>query len=127
VLYKRALALVSPTAVAEKSPPYSLNATARPRFQIPDGLSYNDGPYAHQGKAVEAWCEAGYRGILEMATGSGKTITAMIAAYRLYQKHKPLLIVIAAPYTPLIEQWCDEVTAFGLRPENLSAAKGVRG
>lgn len=127
VLYKRALTLVNPTVAAETRPPYGLRLTGTPNFRIPHGLRYNDGPYAHQGKAVEAWCRAGYRGVLEMATGSGKTITAMIGAYRLYQEQKPLLIVIAVPYIPLIQQWCDEVTAFGLRPENLSASKGARG
>lgn len=126
-LYRRALALAISTVVAEESTSFGLNANAKPCFKIPDGLRYGDGPYGHQGKAVEAWCSAGYRGVLEMATGSGKTITAMIGAHRLYQEQKPLLIVIAVPYIPLIQQWCDEVAAFGLRPENLSAAKGVRG
>lgn len=56
-----------------------------------------------------------------MATGSGKTITAMIAAHKLYETHKPLLIVVAAPYIPLIEQWCEEVRPFGLSPRNLTA------
>ena len=91
-------------------------------FCIPDGLSYEDGPFKHQGDAVIAWCEAGYRGVLEMATGSGKTITSMIAAHRLHSNHKPLLIVVSAPYVPLIEQWCSEMGPFGLSPSNLSIA-----
>lgn len=97
------------------------------KFAIPDGLRYEDGPFSHQGRAVTKWCEAGFRGVLEMATGSGKTITAMICAHRLYNEHKPLLIVIAAPYVPLIQQWCDEVAPFGLRPANLTLAGGARG
>ncbi len=91
-------------------------------FVVPAGLRFEDGPFDHQGKAVRAWSEAGYRGVLEMATGSGKTITSMIGAYRLYKKHKPLLVVIAAPYVPLIEQWCDEISPFGLKPVNLTTA-----
>ena len=62
-----------------------------------------------------------------MATGSGKTVTAMICAHRLYDKQKPLLIVVAAPYVPLIQQWCDEIAAFSVRPVNLSTASGKRG
>lgn len=89
-------------------------------FVIPSWLRYEDGPFEHQGKAVNAWCEAGYRGVLEMATGSGKTITSMIGAYRLFEEYKPLLIVVAAPYVPLIEQWCDEIKPFGLNPVNLT-------
>ncbi len=96
-------------------------------FAIPPDLQFEDGPFEHQGKAVKAWCEAGYRGVLEMATGSGKTITAMICAHRLYDVYKPLLIVVAAPYVPLIQQWCDEIAPFGLKAVNLTAANGARG
>ncbi len=111
--------------VAEEPEPYKAVSVPATSFAIPGWLSYEDGPFEHQGKAVEAWCEAGYRGVLEMATGSGKTITSMIGAYRLYQRHKPLLIVVAAPYVPLIEQWCDEIAPFGLKPVNLTTAGGI--
>ena len=104
------------------SPEYEQND-----FRIPSWLRYQDGPFAHQGEAVEAWCAAGYRGVLEMATGAGKTIAAMIAAHRLHQEHQPLLIVIAAPYVPLIQQWCSEVESFGIEPVDLTAANGPRG
>lgn len=95
-----------------------------PAFGIPSWLKYDDGPFEHQGRAVSAWVGAGHRGILEMATGSGKTLTSLLCAYRLYERNKPLLIVVAAPYVPLIEQWCDEVALFGLRPANLTVAGG---
>ena len=98
----------------------------RPVFGIPEGLRYMDGPFQHQGQAVQSWCEAAHRGVLEMATGSGKTITAMICAHRLYELRKPLLIVVSAPYVSLIQQWCDEIAPFGLRPINLTAS-GARG
>ncbi len=95
------------------------------RFTIPERLEYKSGPFEHQGKAVAAWRTAGYRGVLEMATGSGKTITAMIGAHRLHEKNAPMLIVVAAPYVPLIEQWCDEISLFGLRPANLTTVGGA--
>ena len=107
--------------------PYELESPAARAFHIPEWLQYEDGPFEHQGRAVDAWCDAGYRGVLEMATGSGKTITAMICACRLYDGHKPLLIVVAAPYVPLVQQWCDEIEPFGLRPINLTVASGPRG
>ena len=93
-------------------------------FTIPPYLSYRDGEYAHQGKAIDAWCANGFRGVLEMATGSGKTIAAMVAAKHLHEQCQPLFVVIAAPYLPLIDQWCDEVQAFGLTPVNLTNASG---
>ena len=97
-----------------------------PAFTIPSWLRYEDGPFAHQGSAVTAWSEAGYRGVLEMATGSGKTITSMIAAHRLYEARKPLLIVVAAPYVPLIDQWCGEIASFGINASNLAAMTGPK-
>ncbi|MEW6173351.1 MAG: DEAD/DEAH box helicase family protein [Bacillota bacterium] len=106
---------------AEEAEPYDASIPGT-GFAIPGWLRYEDGPFEHQGMAVAAWCDAGYRGVLEMATGSGKTITSMIGAHRLYEGHKPLLMVIAAPYVPLIEQWCDEIAPFGLKPINLTTA-----
>ena len=106
---------------------YETLETKRNTFEIPSGLRFEDGPFEHQGKAVKAWCEASFRGVLEMATGSGKTIAAMIAAYRLYSLYKPLLIVTAAPYIPLIQQWCDEIVPFGINPINLTKSLGPKG
>ena len=119
-LYKRAKELMD-----QAQEPFE--PLPRPVFAIPEWLRYADGPFQHQGQAVEAWCDAGHRGVLEMAIGSGKTIAAMICAHRLYQLRKPLLIVVAAPYVPLIQQWCDEIAPFGLRPINLTEAAGARG
>ena len=115
VLYSRSSEISEDPQTYGTSPPVVTNT-----FAIPKELRFEDGPFEHQGKAVKAWCEAGYRGILEMATGSGKTITSMICAYRLYESNKPLLIVVAAPYVPLIEQWCEEILPFGLQPINLT-------
>lgn len=94
-------------------------------FSIPSYLEYRSGEYEHQGRAVDAWKAAHWRGVLEMATGSGKTITAMIGANLLHQEVGNLLIVIAAPYRPLIEQWCEEVELFGVTPINLTLTGGA--
>ena len=121
ILYKQAT-----KSIEESSASYDFGRPSRPSFTIPSYLEFEKGDFAHQGKAVKAWCEAGYQGILEMATGSGKTITAMICAHRLYNVEKPLLIVVAAPYIPLIQQWCDEISPFGLRAVNLTEAHGAK-
>ena len=121
-LYGRATGTIN-----ESPATYDSFELPRASFAIPSGLRFEDGPFEHQGKAVSAWCEASYRGVLEMATGSGKTIAAMICAHRLYEEHNPLLIVVAAPYVPLIQQWCDEILPFGLKAVNLTASNGARG
>ena len=120
-LYKRALRSGNVTLTDESETPVLAPAV----FTIPSWLEYRSGPFAHQGKAVQAWLDAGYRGTLEMATGSGKTLTSMICAHELHQQSSPLLIVVAAPYIPLIEQWCGEIELFGLKPQNLSAVVGA--
>ena len=94
------------------------------RFSIPDWLKFRTGDYQHQGLAVDAWFSKGNRGILEMCTGAGKTLTAMIGAQLLFEQQGSLLIVVAAPYNVLVNQWCEEIALFGLRPVNLSKAQG---
>jgi len=111
-------------ARVSRTPP-AADAAPERIFAIPPDLRYMDGPFAHQGAAVDSWVQAGYRGILEMATGSGKTISSMIAAYRLAEAEGPVLIVVAAPYVPLIDQWCDEIIPFGLKPTNLTLVQGA--
>ena len=49
----------------------------------------------------------------------------MICAHKLSDLHSPLLIVVAAPYIPLVQQWCDEIGPFGLEPVNLTTAGGA--
>jgi len=120
-LYKKASGRPEPIP----DPPAESAIPKKLEFTIPDWLRYEDGPFAHQGNAVKAWSSAGFRGVLEMATGSGKTITSMICAHKLFDVHKPLLIVVAAPYIPLVQQWCDEIRPFGLEPINLTTAGGA--
>ncbi len=118
-LFERAMITESPDSYSVES--------HRNLFRIPARLRYQEGPFAHQGEAINAWCAAGHQGILEMATGSGKTITAMICANKLYEQSRPLLMVVSAPYVPLMQQWCDEIEPFGICPVNLSAVNGPRG
>ena len=85
-------------------------------FTPPPDLVWEAGRYSHQGAAVLRWEEAGRHGILAMATGSGKTITALLCAWRLWREVRRLVIVIAVPTLPLISQWADECREFGLEP-----------
>ena len=88
----------------------------RERFAPPFDLIWETGRYSHQGTAVLRWEGAGRHGILAMATGSGKTITALLCAWRLWRELRRLVVVIAAPTRPLIAQWADECQDFGLVP-----------
>ncbi len=92
---------------------------APPVLQIPSWLRWRDGDYGFQGEAVDAWeqSEPSERGILEMATGAGKTLTALVCATRLQQRHpdRPLLMVVSVPSLTLVAQWRTEIAKFGLR------------
>jgi superfamily II DNA or RNA helicase len=48
-----------------------------------------------------------------MATGTGKTITALAAAVRLYQREGRLALVVAVPYQHLVDQWNRDARRFG--------------
>ena len=59
--------------------------------------------YDHQKAGLDAWIGAGRRGILEHATGSGKTTTALAAARTNLQIPEPVLILV--PSEILLSQW----------------------
>ena len=94
----------------------SCRSTIAPRLQIPDGLIWESGRYSHQGEAVLAWEKSGKpeRGLISMATGSGKTIAALICAVRTQNRlgETPFLLVISVPSRPLLLQWKKEIEKF---------------
>ncbi|HEY9598694.1 MAG TPA: DEAD/DEAH box helicase family protein, partial [Cyanophyceae cyanobacterium] len=70
--------------------------------------------YQHQ--AVANWFANQGRGTLKMATGSGKTITALAIATELYQKIDLKVLLVVCPYRHLVTQWARECQNFGLNP-----------
>lgn len=62
----------------------------------------------YQKKAIQAWKNNGYRGFYVMATGTGKTWTAIYSAKELLKTQKAL-ILICAPYKHLVKQWWEDV------------------
>lgn len=71
----------------------------------------------YQRRAVRQWVEGGAQGILKMATGTGKTITSLMAAEHVSQALDDCLaLIIAVPYQHLVEQWAEDVKEFGTQP-----------
>ena len=62
----------------------------------------------YQKEAIEAWVKNNYHGFYVMATGTGKTWTAIYSAKELVKTH-PCMIVICAPYKHLVKQWSEDV------------------
>ena len=63
----------------------------------------------YQIDAIEEWANRNYVGIFDMATGTGKTYTALAAVSRLFaDKHQNLAVIIICPYQHLVEQWKED-------------------
>lgn len=69
----------------------------------------------HQLHALNQWRAQGLQGILALATGAGKTITALYGAVRIYETTRRMFLVIAVPYQNLADQWVNEAKNFGMR------------
>ena len=72
----------------------------------------------YQEEAINNWIDNGKRGIFEMATGTGKTFTGLGCMDKLIEEYNsnmsPLLIVVAAPTSHLIDQWEKDVEKFNV-------------
>lgn len=70
----------------------------------------------HQREALTAWQAKGdFQGIFDLATGAGKTITAVYAVVQMAKAIPGLTVVIAAPYQSLADQWCEILETFNIR------------
>lgn len=80
---------------------------------LPKNLSLFD----YQQEAIDTWKRFSYQGIFDMATGTGKTLTALAGMTEL-RNHcfGRLYVVITCPYRHLVEQWAEDVVRFGIEP-----------
>ena len=79
-----------------------------PRFPFPSERSI-------QIDAYKAWIENDRNGIFAMATGSGKTVTALNCLLKQYQENGFYKAVIVVPTRALALQWEDEVKHFNFQ------------
>ncbi|MCJ8281628.1 MAG: DNA phosphorothioation system restriction enzyme [Rivularia sp. ALOHA_DT_140] len=71
---------------------------------------------SYQKQAVNNWFANNGRGTLKMATGSGKTITALAITWELYSQIGLQVLLVVCPYRHLVTQWARECEKFGLQP-----------
>ena len=62
-------------------------------------------PREYQIEAINAVKQNNWKGILEMATGTGKTITSLLIANEYFKENDRIFLIIAVPFTHLVEQW----------------------
>ena len=71
----------------------------------------------HQIAALDAWRAKGdFQGVFDLATGAGKTITAIHGIVKLSEAIDGLACVIAVPYQNLADQWVDILSVFNIYP-----------
>ncbi|MDA2771325.1 DEAD/DEAH box helicase family protein [Bacillus cereus group sp. Bc010] len=70
-------------------------------------------PRKYQQNAIQMLKNNNWQGILEMAMGTGKTITSLLAVTEYKKINGRLFLVIYAPFTHLVEQWKQECEKFG--------------
>jgi len=82
----------------------------------------------YQRQAITNWFANHGRGTLKMATGSGKTITALAIACELYQQIGLQVLLVLCPFRHLVTQWARECEKFNLKPilafDNLRSWQG---
>lgn len=87
--------------------------------EIPKGVPYIPETiklYDYQLEAIDSWKNSQYKGIFDMATGTGKTYTGIAAMCSLFEDKKRLVAVIVCPFTHLVEQWVDDLKCFNIMP-----------
>ena len=71
--------------------------------------------FSYQKQAVKTWRDAGGKLLFEMATGTGKTRTALACVQELLVSSKRFVCVIATPQSTLSRQWERELVNLGLQ------------
>ena len=79
-------------------------------IHIPEGVALHD----YQKEAIRKWKEQEYIGIYDMATGTGKTFTALGSIqYLASELDDHLAVFILCPFVHLVGQWEEDVLAWG--------------
>ena len=71
--------------------------------------------FFYQKNAIEKWENNNCRLMFEMATGTGKTRTAIGCISRLKKKIKKLAVIISTPQDTLTKQWKQEIDNIGMK------------
>lgn len=72
-------------------------------------------PRNYQKEAMDSIINNDWHGILDMATGTGKTFTSLLIANEFFMIHKKIFLLIIVPYQHLIDQWIDNMNVIGFK------------
>ncbi len=92
---------------------YQEERTLNEFFQVPTDVNF----YDYQNEAIDEWVKNSHCGIFDMATGAGKTYTALGAITKLSNSlQENIAVIIVAPYQHLVEQWVEDIVKFNVKP-----------
>ena len=80
----------------------------RPQFPFPE-------PRVYQNEAYNRWVNNDYQGIFAMATGTGKTVTALNCILEQWKTIGSYQGLILVPTLTLVEQWEEEALSFNFQ------------
>ncbi len=81
--------------------------------RVPDTIKLHE----YQDTAIANWVADNYRGIFDMATGTGKTFTGLGAISKLSEDLNDYLAVfIVCPFQHLVDQWVEDIVKFNIKP-----------
>ena len=98
--------------LSEKKSFYRYQSSTKNYPSLPEQLKLRD----YQQQAVVNWFKNKGRGTLKMATGSGKTITALAIATELYEQIGLEILLVICPSKHLVLQWAKSAQEFNLVP-----------
>ncbi|WP_297965861.1 DEAD/DEAH box helicase family protein [uncultured Anaerovibrio sp.] len=106
--YDEAIAIVEKEGNVSNQPKEIQN-----KFVMPNDIQLFD----YQKEAISNWRDSKFSGIFDMATGTGKTYTALAGLSFLSKTlDYKLAVIIVVPYRHLVEQWVEDIKLFGVRP-----------
>lgn len=80
--------------------------------------------YDYQEEARDKWLKNDYKGIFVMATGTGKTYTALGCLKKALEVNEKLVTIISVPTKHLLPQWKKSIKNFGISYDKLLYATG---
>ena len=81
--------------------------------RVPKEIEFHE----YQKEAIASWAGENYRGIYDMATGTGKTYTGLGSIAKISEDlDDELAVIIVCPYQHLVEQWVEDIVKFNMKP-----------
>jgi len=80
------------------------------KFSVPSTLQFNLRDY--QQEAINKWKNNSYKGLIEMATGTGKTYVGIDILKEFFKKKGKSLVLILSPTNEINKQWKEKIEKY---------------